>query len=135
MRPHHRTLNRHQVHRSASRYLQDHLPLRDYKRSVTVTALWAVLLVTAAEVGSLHDTCQWLGGLPSEETVRQAVYASLPDYAELRRRLNLALAGRLPKPLRRRRQRLAIDLTLIPYHGEPFRDPQEVYRGLAKDGT
>jgi hypothetical protein len=37
--------------------------------------------------------------------------------------------------LRRRRQRLAIDLTLIPYHGEPFRDPAEVYRGLAKDGT
>jgi putative transposase len=30
---------------------------------------------------------------------------------------------------------LAVDLTLIPYHGEPFRDPKEVYRSLAKDGT
>jgi putative transposase len=135
MRPHHRTLNRHQVHRSASRYLRDHLPLRDPKRSVTLTTLWAVLLVTAAEVSSLHDTCQWLDGLPAEETVRQAVYASLPDYAELQRRLNAALAGRLPKALRRRRQRLAIDLTLIPYHGQPFRDPTEVYRSKAKDGT
>ena len=135
MRPHHRTLNRHQVHRSASRYLQEHLPLRDYKRSVTITTLWAVLLVTAAEVSSLHATCQWLDGLPSEETVRKAVYASLPDYAELQRRLHFALAGRLPKSLRRRRQRLAIDLTLIPYHGEPFHDPKEVYRSKAECGT
>jgi putative transposase len=135
MRPHHRTLNSHQVHRSASRHLQEHLPLRDFKRSVTLKMLWAVLLATAAEVGSLHATCQWLDGLPAEETLRQAVYACLPDYAELQRRLNRALAGRLPKALRRRRQRLAIDLTLIPYHGQPFRDVEEIYRGQAKDGT
>ncbi len=135
MRPHHRTLNSHQVHRSASRYLQEHLPLRDYQRSVTIRTLWAVLLVTAAEVSSLHATCQWLDRLPAEETVRKAVYACLPDYAELQRRLNRALAGRLPRSLRRRRQRLAIDLTLIPYHGAPFRDPKEVYRSKAKDGT
>jgi hypothetical protein len=135
MRPHHRTLSSHQVHRSASRYLQGHLPLRDFKRSVTIKTLWAVLLLTAAEVSSLHAICQWLDGLPSEETVRQAAYASLPDYAELQRRLNFALAGRLPKSLRRRRRRLAIDLTLIPYHGEPFHDPKEVYRSKAKGGT
>jgi putative transposase len=97
--------------------------------------LWAVLLVTAAEVGSLHATCQWLDGLPAEETLRQAVYACLLDYAELQRRLNRALAGRLPKALGRRRQRLALDLTLIPYHGQPFRDRDEVYRSKAKDGT
>jgi putative transposase len=97
--------------------------------------LWAVLLVTAAEVSSLHAVCQWLGGLPAEETLRQAVYAGLPDYAELQRCLNEALAGRLPRSLRRRRQRLAIDLTLIPYHGEPFRDRTEVYRSRGKAGT
>jgi hypothetical protein len=135
MRPHHRTLNRQQVHRSASRFLQEHLPQHDYKRSVTIKMLWAVLLVTAAETWSLHATCQWLGGLPAEETVRKAMYASLPDYAELQRQLNRALAGRIPKSLRRRRQRLAIDLTLIPYHGEPFRDRKEVYRSQAKSGT
>ena len=43
MRPHHRTLDRHQVHRSATRYLQQHVPLRDYKRKATVPTLWAVL--------------------------------------------------------------------------------------------
>jgi putative transposase len=30
---------------------------------------------------------------------------------------------------------LAIDLTLIPYHGRPFRDLDEIYRGQAKSGT
>ncbi len=135
MRPHHRTLNRHQVHRSATRHLQEHVPLRDYKRKVSAPTLWAVLLVAAADVTSIHAACSRLDGLPSEETIRQALYACLPEFAEVQRQLNRALAGRLPRALRRRRQRLAIDLTLIPYHGEPFREEAEVYRGLAKDGT
>jgi putative transposase len=135
MRPRHRTLNRYQAHRSATRHLQGHVPLRDSKRKVTASTLWAVLLTAAAGVTSIHAACGRLDGLPSEETIRQALYASLPEFAELQRQLNRALAGRLPEALRRRPQRLAIDLTLIPYHGEPFRDPEEVYRGLAKDGT
>jgi Transposase DDE domain len=135
MRPHHRILNGHQVHRSATRHLREHIPFRDYKRKVSAPTLWAVLLVAAAEVTSIHATCGRLDGLPSEETIRKALYASMPEFAELQRQLNRALAGRLPKALRRRRQRLAIDLTLIPYHGEHFRNPKEVYRGQAKDGT
>ena len=135
MRPHHRTLNRQHVHRSATRHLQKHIPLRDYKRKVSAQTLWAVLLVAAAGVTSIHATCGHLDDLASEETIRKALYASLPEFAELQRQLNHALAGRLPKALRRRRQRLAIDLTLIPYHGEHYHDPNEVYRGQAKDGT
>jgi hypothetical protein len=135
MRPHHRTLSRHQVHRSATRHLQQHVPLRDYKRKVSAPTLWAVLMIAAAGVTSIHAACGWLDRLASEETIRKALYASIPDFAALQRQLNDALAGRLPKALPRRPQRLAVDLTLIPYHGEPFRDPKEVYRGLAKDGT
>jgi len=135
MRPDYRTLNRHQVHRSATRHLQTHLPLRDYKRKVSAPTLWAVLLVAAAGVTSIHATCGRLDDLASEETIRKALYASLPEFAELQRQLNAALAGRLPRASRRRAVRLAIDLTLIPYHGEPFLDPQEVYRAQAKDGT
>ncbi len=135
MRPHHRTVKRHQVHRSATRHLQKYVPLRDYKRKVSAPTLWAVLIIAAAEVTSIHAACGRLDGVPCDETIRKALYACLPDFAELQQQLNRALAGRLPRPLRRRAQRLAIDLTLIPYHGEPFRDPAEVYRGLAKDGT
>ena len=53
----------------------------------------------------------------------------------MQRQLNAALAGHLPEALRRHLQRLAIDLTLIPYHGRPFRDLHEVYRSQARSGT
>jgi hypothetical protein len=57
MRPHHRTLNRQQVHRSATKSLQVHVPLRDYKRKVTASTLWSVLLVAATCVTSIHAAC------------------------------------------------------------------------------
>ena len=135
MRPDHHTLDRNQVHRLATQHLQDHLEFRDYKRKTTAQTLWAILLAAAARITSVSDACARLRDAPSDETVRQALLASLPEYAELQRRLNAALAGHLPKALRKRRQALAIDLTLIPYHGQHFRDPEEIYRGQAKSGT
>ena len=105
MRPHHRTLNRRQVHRSATAYLQQHVPLRDSHRKVSASILWAVLIVAAADLTSIHAACSRLDGLASEEAIRQALYASLPEFAELQRQLNRALAGRLPRALRRRPQR------------------------------
>src|SRR5215472_3287646 len=66
---------------------------------------------------------------------RTALLATLPAIHELQRRLNRALQGDLPKALRRRRPPLALDLTLLPYHGEPLHEANEVYRGQAKYGT
>jgi putative transposase len=128
-------LNRKQVHRSATRHLQNYVPMRDYKRKVSAQTLWAVLLVAATGITSIHACCGRLGDIASEETIRKALIASIPEFVELQRQLNRALAGRLPRALTRRPQRLAIDLTLIPYHGEHFRDEKEVYRSLAKQGT
>ena len=93
------------------------------------------MLAAAARITSLSDAGQRLDEAPSDETARKPLMATLPDYAELQRRLNAALAGHRPKALRRRFQRLAIDLTLIPSHGQPFRDLEEVDRGQAKSGT
>jgi putative transposase len=72
---------------------------------------------------------------PSDEAARLALIATLPDFAELLRRLDAALAGDLPRRVRRRPQRLAADLVLIPYHGRPLADPDEIYRSQAKSGT
>ena len=134
MRPDHHTLDRNQVHRLAAQHLQAHLEFRDYKKT-SVQVLWSLLLAAAARITSLSDVCGRLRDVPSDETAREALLATLPDSATLQHRLNAALAGHLPKTLRRHLQRLAIDLTLIPYHGQPFGDPSEVYRGQAKDGT
>src|SRR5512132_4509748 len=135
MRPPHRILYRNQVHRLAAEHLQAHLKFKDYKRKTSAQILWSLLLAAAARITSLSDACQRLRDAPSDETVRQALLATLPDYAVLQRQLNAALAGHLPRALRKHPQRLAIDLTLIPYHGQPFRDLNEIYRGQAKDGT
>src|SRR5512135_1742921 len=122
MRPNHHTLDRNQVHRAAADHLQAHLRFEDYKRKTSARVLWSLLLAAAARITSLSDACGRLDEAPSDETARKALLATLPDYAELQRRLNAALAGHLPAARRRRPQRLAIDLMLIPYHGQPFRD-------------
>src|SRR5664280_2623257 len=109
MRPPHRILNRNHVHRLAAEHLQAHLKFKDYKRKVSTQVLWSLLLAAAARITSLSDTCQRLRDGPSDETARQALLKHLP--------------------------RLALDLTLIPYRGKPFRDLNEIYRGQAKDGT
>jgi hypothetical protein len=54
---------------------------------------------------------------------------------ELLRRLNRCLCHDVPRHLFRQPQRVAIDLTLIPYHGLPMSDPSEVCRSKAEDGT
>src|SRR5829696_8808387 len=135
MRPQNHILDSYQVHRLAAQHLQDHLQFKDYKRKTSASVLWSLLLAAAARITSLSDACGRLRDAPSDETARKALLATLPDYAELQRRLNAALAGHLPVPLRKRPQRLAMDLTLIPFHGEPFGDPDEVYRGQAQSGT
>src|SRR5215213_2524125 len=135
MRPDHHTLDRNQVHRLAAQHLQAHLNFQDYKRKTSAQVLWSLLLAAAARITSLSDACGRLDRAPSDETARKALLATLPDYAALQRRLNAALAGHLPKALGKQLQRLAIDLTLIPYHGRPFRDLDEIYRGQAKSGT
>src|SRR5206468_5166112 len=80
-------------------------------------------------------SCAALKRAPSDSAVHDALLATLPEAAELQRRVNRALQGDLPRCLRRRKQPLAIDLHLIPYHGEPLRDPEEIYRSKARDGT
>src|SRR5512135_1094845 len=135
MRPPHHILDRRQVHRLAAEHLQAHLKFQDYKRKTSAQVLWSLLLAAAARITSLSDACQRLHDAPSDETARKALLTTLPDYSALQRQLNAALAGHLPKALRTHLQRLAIDLTLIPYHGQPFRDLNEIYRGQAKDGT
>jgi putative transposase len=109
--------------------------LADHGPKCTAGVLWAVLFYAAARITSLAAACAALRDAPSDTAVHDALLATLPAFAELSRRLNRALQGDLPKALRRRRQPLACDLTLIPYHGQPLHDDNEVYRGKAKSGT
>ena len=134
MRPPHHILDRKRAYRLAAEHLQEHLQFKDYKRKTSAQVLWSLLLAAAARITSLSETCQRLRDAPSDETARKALLATLPDYGALQRQLNAALAGHLPKTLRTHLQRLAIDLTLIPYHGLPFEKEGAMQRQGQEDG-
>lgn len=115
--------------------LQKCLQLPDFSATCSAALVFTVLLAAAGQCASIAATCFRLEQAPSEQTIYNALNEILPDYAELERRVNRTLRANLPKNLRRRRQRLAIDLTLIPYHGQPEAALQEIYRSQAKHGT
>jgi hypothetical protein len=135
MRQRHYTLTPAAVRAHAQLLCQRHLRLADHGPKCTAGLLWAVLLYAASRLSSLAAACACLRDAPSDSAFRDALLATLPALAELQRRVNRALQGDLPRGLRRRPQPLAIDLHLIPYHGQPLRDPDEVYRSKARDGT
>jgi hypothetical protein len=123
------------IHDHAAALCQQHLRLADHGPKCTALTLLRLLFYAAARLTSLAAACGSLSAAPSDSAIRTALLATLPALHELQRRINRALQGDLPRALRRRRQPLAIDLTLLPYHGDPLEDPSEVYRGQAKDGT
>ena len=123
-----------QVYRYAVACCQPHLKLRDI-RNVTASMLLTILFAAAARISSISDTCKRLRRVPDEEVVAAALYETLPGYSTLKRQVNAALAGHLPKPLRKRPQIVAFDLTLLPYYGADAKDNDQIYRSTAKRGT
>jgi hypothetical protein len=123
------------VYHHARFLLQDHLGFTDFSPACTARILLAVVFAASARLTSLFAAGLRLLGAPSAETLRKALLASLPTLDELEDRFNDALAAHLPRRLRRRKQRLASDLTLVPYHGRYQVHPCEIVRGQAKSGT
>lgn len=135
MRSHHYILTPAQVQQHAREHLQAFIPLADFSDKCTATVLWTVLLAAAGTISSIFATCNRLCRAPSVETIRKALLATLPESDKLHRQINRALAGDLPKGLKRSARPVACDLHLTPYYGQPFADPKELYRSHAKDGT
>ena len=135
MRKAHYTVTGKDVQEHAENLIQKNLGLRDHSKKCTASTLYKVIFAAAARLTSIYAACVHLKDAPSGETIRKALLSTLPKYAELQRRVNRALAGDIPKALRKKKQRLAIDLHLMPYYGEPDEDPKEIYRSQAKAGT
>lgn len=129
------TITSREVHDRTAGTIQEHIRLNDHGPKCTASLLITILLYAASRITSICDACQRLAKAPSDQALRDALRATLPPINELERRLNAGLAVDLPKALRKRRYPLAIDLTLIPYHGEPYHSPEEIYRGEPKSGT
>jgi Transposase DDE domain len=135
MRKDHYTLTPADIRTHAQSLCHKHIGLQDHGPVCTGSMLWTVLFYAASRMISLAGACASLRDAPSDTAMHDALLASLPETGELQRRINRALQGDLPASLRRRRQPMAIDLTLIPYHGKPLRDLSEIFRSQAKSGT
>ena len=129
------TISAADVHAEANGWIQQHLKFSDFSRKCPWWVILSVLLFAAGRRRSIHDACGRLSRVPSDETLRKALLATLPNVSELERHINAALADRLPKSFRKRPWRIAMDLSEIPYHGQPQNDPNEVRRGKPQSGT
>ena len=129
------TISSREVHDRTAGVIQEHVGITDHGPKCTASVIISILLYAASRITSIFDACQRLGAAPSDQAMRDALRETLPPIDETERRLNAGLAADLPKALRKRRYPIAIDLTLIPYHGEPYRSPEEIYRGEPKSGT
>lgn len=117
--------------------MQRYLPLEFQKTRITPEEAWAVLAYASVNRQSLESACASLPDAPSGNRLREVLLPALPPVATLQSRLNRVLRHQLhpslwkkPRPLQ-----FALDLTLIPYHGQPLTDADEVRRGEAKSGT
>jgi len=124
-----------ELHAYAASLVQRYLKIKDFGKGCTSSVIITILFYAAARLTSISDACARLCRAPSDETFRQALLATLPQWAELQRRLNRALSGDLPKGLLKRPQRIAIDTHEVPYHGRPQEDRNEFRGGKSRRGT
>ena len=97
--------------------------------------MFQVLIRAASKQDSIEHTTQQLTGVPTGNTVRYHL-DKLEDMGALEAQLNQALQSRVPSRIRGGKQRLAIDLHLIPYYGTPIStELPYIYRSQAKVGT
>lgn len=110
----------------------------DYSKRCTAWMLVSSLILAAAHRLSLAAVAGLRARSVCRETLRQALFATLPDYAELRRRLPGLLRRSLPRGLRRaprRRYPLAIDLHEVAYYKRQRTPPAHVRKGQPRPGT
>jgi IS4 transposase len=120
----------------AAGILQGSLKLVDHGPKCTVSNVLLVLFFAAARLGSICDACLRLARAPTDQAVRNALNAMLPrTMPSLERRLNEALAERVPRGLLKKARPLAIDVHDEPYYGQPHEYKKELRRGKRQKGT
>jgi putative transposase len=126
MCPSHYTLTTNEVCRYAAGLLQPHLHWQDQGPKYLVATLLKILYYAAGQLCSLFAACDRLREAPSDQAVRDALTALCPQAQPLERRLNASFAAQLPKAVKGRRWRLAINLNLRPYYGQAHHRVEEI---------
>ena len=85
-------ITKDEVHGYANYWLQKSLPFEYEGTKCTASTLLQVMLIAASRMVSVFAACRDLADAPCDQTIRNALDATLPGITELERRLNRSLA-------------------------------------------
>lgn len=130
-------LRSQQVLNAFTTIVDSHLPLDLKNTRITADDIIAVLGYASANRISMDAACHELQGAPSANRLREVLAEALSDRSQVQRALNKILRAQLPSCMKKgkRAYHVALDLTLIPYHGKCYEDEKEIMRSQAKSGT
>jgi hypothetical protein len=132
-----RTIRCEQVLNAFVDVVRKNLPLDLKNTRITAEDIIYVLGYANVHRLSIEAACQELQDAPSGNRLREVLVASLPDRTGMQRMVNKMFRQQIhPSVWKCKRDfNIAIDLTLIPYHGQPYEDKKEIVRGAPKSGT
>ncbi|MDJ0636019.1 MAG: ISH3 family transposase [Xenococcaceae cyanobacterium MO_188.B29] len=115
--------------------LRENIPISS-KKTETEKDLYNIIIGAAASADSIENTSNKLDKPYTGKTVRNYLVNNFQDFQELEAQINKTLKSKLPRGIRKRKHKLAIDINLIPYYGHPNESEKDyIYRSQAKSGT
>ena len=132
-----RTIRSEQVLNAFMQVVRRNLPLDLKNTRITSDDILYVLAYANTHRLSMESACQELQEAPSGNRLREVLAAALPDRVSVQRAVNRMFHQQVHPSLWKCKRdfNIAIDLTLIPYHGQPYEDKKEIVRGMPKSGT
>ena len=132
-----RTIRSEQVLNAFVEVVRRNLPLDLKNTRITAEDIIYTLAYANIHRLSIASACQELQDAPSGNRLREVLLESLPDRTGMQSMLNRMFCQQLHSSIWKCRRdfNIAIDLTLIPYHGQPYEDKKEIVRGMPKSGT
>lgn len=133
------TLTSDEVLCFAEETLLQHVCLSINGKKCTLQTVFELILKASAGQTSVNDVCDDTPGAPTGTAVLKQLHQALPQGLNqlwrLEAKLNEVLVANLTRRMLRVRCDMAIDLVLVPYHGQPDKDEDEVRRSQAREGT
>jgi len=123
-----------QVYKLAMETLIKELGLELKGKDYSEEEILEVVLQAAAQQTTIESICKNSEVAPCGNTVRGIIHEQL-ELQDLETKANNMLVARLPRRLWKKARRAAIDLFLVPYHGEAQKDKTEIVRSQPKSGT
>ncbi len=93
------------------------------------TDLFNILVGAASKADTIENTASTLKNSFSSRKIRYHLNNKFKSFKYLETQLNQGLISKLPRRIKKRKHKLAIDLNLIPYYGKPTIEEQDyIYR-------